>query len=552
MLKITINGEELEYLEGVSFLQIARTYLDKKGDDPIMGIFNGRLIELNKSPKTDGEFEILTYGDVSGYRAYRRSAVLLLQKALDIFFKNEEIRTDVEVMHSLGPGYYCRMEDRRVLSEDDLLKIKEIMRDLVEKNIPINKYSVKTRDARVMFREQGMYDKDRLLRYRSASNINIYELDGLKDYFYGYMVPSTGCLKYFDLFKYDEGFVLQLPERTEPTVVPPFEPANKLFNVLKLANEWSEKMEIPTVGALNDAIAHGRAGEIILMQEALMEARIAELAKEIASNPERKFVMIAGPSSSGKTTFSHRLSTQLSALGLHPHPLALDNYYLDREFMPLDEFGEKDFESIEGLNIELFNENMRDLLAGKTVLIPTFNFVLGKSEYRGNTMHMDENDILVIEGIHGLNDRMSESLPNESKYKIYISALTQLSIDEHNPLSTTDNRLIRRIVRDSRTRGTTAKDTIAMWASVRRGENKNIFPFQEKADAMFNSALIYEMSVLKLYAVPELYAIEPDCPEYTEAKRLLKFLEYFLPIPPELIVQNSLVREFIGGSCFKV
>jgi uridine kinase len=283
-----------------------------------------------------------------------------------------------------------------------------------------------------------------------------------------------------------------------------------------------------------------------------MEARIGELAREIISNPSRKFVLIAGPSSSGKTTFAHRLSTQLRALGAHPHPLSLDDYYKPRSEMPLDEFGEKDFESIEGLKIDEFNDHMQRLLRGERVLLPTFNFIIGKGEYRDHYMQLGENDILVIEGIHGLNERMTESLPAESKYKIYISALTQLSIDEHNPLSTTDGRLIRRIVRDARTRGTSAQETIAMWDSVRRGERMNIFPFQEQADVMFNSALIYEMSVLKLYAQPQLYAIEKGAPEYDEANSLLKLLDYFIPIPPESISSTSLVREFIGGGIFNL
>ena len=311
-------------------------------------------------------------------------------------------------------------------------------------------------------------------------------------------------------------------------------------------------MEIPTLGALNEAVAAGKSREIVLTQEALMEEQIGQLAKNIVSEPMRKFILIAGPSSSGKTTFSHRLTTQLRAQGVHPHPLSLDDYYRNRDEMPLDEFGKKDFESIEGLDISQFNQDMEALLNGKEIMLPTFNFKTGMREYRGNTMQLGKQDILVIEGIHGLNGRMTERLPKESKYKIYISDLTQLCIDEHNPLSTTDGRLIRRIVRDSRTRGTKAAATIAMWDSVRRGEEKNIFPFQEQADEMFNSALIYELSVLKLYAQPQLYAIDRSQPEYAEAKRLLKLLDYFLPIPPDDITNSSLLREFIGGSCFNV
>lgn len=311
-------------------------------------------------------------------------------------------------------------------------------------------------------------------------------------------------------------------------------------------------LEIDTIGALNDAIAAGKTQQMILTQEALFEERIGRLAEEIISAKDRKFIMIAGPSSSGKTTFSHRLSIQLAAKGLNPHPFPLDDYYKNRDICPRDENGELDLECLDALDVELFNHDMNELLAGKTVNLPIFNFKTGKREYKDKLMTLGKDDVLVIEGIHGLNDKLSYSLPIESKFKIYISALTQLNIDEHNCLPTTDGRLIRRIVRDARTRGTSAKETIAMWDSVRRGEEKYIFPFQEGADVMFNSALIYELAVLKMYAEPLLFAIDKDCQEYLEAKRLLKFLDYFLPMPSDGINQNSILREFIGGSCFNV
>ena len=311
-------------------------------------------------------------------------------------------------------------------------------------------------------------------------------------------------------------------------------------------------LDVGTIGALNDAIASGRGEQIILLQEALMEERIGSLAAQIAAKKGIKFVMIAGPSSSGKTTFSNRLSIQLLAKGRKPHPISLDDYYDDRERCPRDADGNLDFECLEALDVRQFNEDMTRLLAGEKVDMPSFNFKTGKREYRGRILQLKENDILVIEGIHGLNDKLSYTLPAESKFKIYISALTQLNIDEHNPLSTTDCRLLRRIVRDARTRGTTAQETIAMWKSVRRGEEKNIFPFQDSADVMFNSALLYEVAVLKVYAEPLLFQIPRDSAEYLEAKRLLKFLDYFLPLPTEGIAQSSLVREFVGGSCFNV
>ena len=381
--------------------------------------------------------------------------------------------------------------------------------------------------------------------------MNIYSIGNYVDYFYGYMVPDTGYLGYFDLQPYDQGFALIFPNQ-ETKKASEFRPPHKLFHVLKESTQWGEMMGIDTVGALNDAVAAGRIQDVILVQEALMERRIGKIAEDIASQKTKKFVMIAGPSSSGKTTFSHRLSIQLMAQGMHPHPIALDDYYVNRVDTPKDENGDYDYECLEALDIELFNRDMTALLNGKEVAMPTYNFKTGKREYRGNTKRLGPNDILVLEGIHGLNDKLSYSLPKSSKLKIYISALTQLNIDEHNNLPTTDGRLIRRLVRDAMARNTTARETLARWDSVRRGEERHIFPFQEEADIMFNSALIYEIAVLKPYAEPLLFCIDHDCPEYLEAKRILKFLDYFLPVPSEAVERNSILREFIGGSCFKI
>ena len=432
-----------------------------------------------------------------------------------------------------------------------LAQIKAEMLRLVHENLPIRKCSVKTGDAERIFREKGMKDKERLLHYRRSSRVNIYELDGLSDYYYGYMVPSTEYLEVFDLVPYEEGFVLLFPYK-DGNKVEPLQTSNKLFHTLRESREWSRMLGVGTIGALNDAIAAGKGEQIILLQEALMEERIGSLAGQIAERGGVKFVMIAGPSSSGKTSFSNRLSIQLSAKGLKPHPVSLDDYYDDREKCPRDADGNLDFECLEALDVKQFNEDMTKLLAGETVSIPSFNFKSGKREYHDHFLKLEKDDILVIEGIHGLNDRLSHTLPAESKFKIYISALSQLNIDEHNPLPTTDGRLIRRIVRDARTRGTNAKETIAMWPSVRKGEENNIFPFQEGADVMFNSALVYELAVLKVYAEPLLFQIPRGCPEYLEAKRLLKFLDYFLPLPADGIHTNSLAREFVGGSCFNV
>ena len=538
---MAVTASESDTLEA-----IADRFKDYYEDDIILGIVNGRLRELNKKIKTDCELSFVTTADRDGRRTYRRSVVLLLQRAIyDVYGS----MTQLHVMHSLGEGYYCQLE--KSVTEHDIDRIVCSMYSFVEKDLPITKHSAKTQYAEQLFKEKGQHDKERLLHYRRSSRVNLYELDGVVDYFYGFMAPSTGMLKYFDIVPYESGFVLLFPGANSRSVEP-LVTSNKLFHTLDDSREWSKMLGIGTIGSLNDAIAAGRGQEIMLLQEALMEQKIGNLAAQIASDDKKKFVMIAGPSSSGKTSFANRLSIQLIAKGRKPHPLSLDDYYVDREFCPKNPDGSFDFECLESIDIKLFNEDMNRLLKGEAVDMPSFNFKTGKREYRGRKLTLGADDILVIEGIHGLNDRLSQLIPPEHKFKIYISALTQLNIDEHNPLSTTDERLIRRIVRDARTRGTNAMETIAMWPSVRKGERENIFPFQEQADVMFNSALVYELAVLKVYAEPLLFGIERDCPEYLEAKRLLKLLDYFLPMPADGIPNNSLLREFVGGSCFNV
>lgn len=538
---MAVTASESDTLEAV-----ADRFKDYYEDDIILGIVNGRLRELNKKIKSDCELSFVTTADRDGRRTYRRSVVLLLQRAIyDVYGS----MTQLHVMHSLGEGYYCQLE--KSVTEHDIDRIVCSMYSFVEKDLPITKHSAKTQYAEQLFKEKGQHDKERLLHYRRSSRVNLYELDGVVDYFYGFMAPSTGMLKYFDIVPYESGFVLLFPGANSRSVEP-LVTSNKLFHTLDDSREWSKMLGIGTIGSLNDAIAAGRGQEIMLLQEALMEQKIGNLAAQIASDDKKKFVMIAGPSSSGKTSFANRLSIQLIAKGRKPHPLSLDDYYVDREFCPKNPNGSFDFECLESIDIKLFNEDMNRLLKGEAVDMPSFNFKTGKREYRGRKLVLGPDDILVIEGIHGLNDRLSQLIPSEHKFKIYISALTQLNIDEHNPLSTTDERLIRRIVRDARTRGTNAMETIAMWPSVRKGERENIFPFQEQADVMFNSALVYELAVLKVYAEPLLFGIERDCPEYLEAKRLLKLLDYFLPMPADGIPNNSLLREFVGGSCFNV
>lgn len=548
--KILINGEEKEYAAGTTFLEIAQQYQHQYQDDIVLVLFNNRLRELWKKVKTGGELSFVTTKDKAGRKAYRRSITLLMQRAVYNLAKEDKKQVSVKVEHSIGQGYYCELLGETA-DEAYISRLRQEMHRLTEEKRPIQKSSISTDEAVKLFGELGMHDKERLFAYRRSSKVNIYSIGNYKDYFYGYMVPNTGYLKYFELKLYEGGFVLMFPDKdTRKTAE--FIPSHKLFHVLRESVEWGEKLDIGTVGALNDAIAQGRIRDVILVSEALMERKIGRLAEEIADKPDKKFVMIAGPSSSGKTTFSHRLSIQMIAQGLKPHPIALDDYYVDRVDTPKHPDGSYNFECLEALDIELFNQDMSALLKGERVELPTYNFRTGKREYKGNYKQLRKNDILVLEGIHGLNSKLSYSLPESSKLKIYISALTQLNIDEHNSLPTTDGRMIRRIIRDARTRNISAKETIAMWDSVRRGEEQYIFPFQEEADIMFNSALVYELAVLKQYAEPLLFEIEKSCPEYAEAKRLLKFLDYFLPVPSEDIAKNSILREFIGGSCFNV
>lgn len=551
MCRVTICGQTKEYPEGTPYGEIVKEF-EAQAEYPVVLVMVGRkLRELHKQVRRDCEVSMITIADPIGHKTYKRSMNLLLLKAIYHVAGNENIRKIV-LHFTVGTGFYYTIDGDVTVSEEFLQKVESYMCQLVERKIPVMKRSVSTASAIDLFHHHRMYDKEKLFKYRRVSRVNVYSLEEFEDYFYGYMVWHTGYLKYFKLYPYDEGFVLQMPKRKEPEKVPEFAPSPKIFQVQKEAEKWGEMMEVSTVGELNEKVSHGNVKEMILISEALQEGRISRIAEQICQRKNVKFVMIAGPSSSGKTTFSHRLSVQLAAHGMKPHPIAVDNYFVNREDTPVDENGKYNFECLEAIDIELFNRDMNALLRGERVELPRFNFKVGKREYKGDFLQMKPNDILVIEGIHGLNDKMSYSLPRESKFKIYISALTQLNIDEHNRIPTTDGRLIRRMVRDNRTRGTNAKETIAMWPSVRRGEDNYIFPYQEEADVMFNSALLYELAVLKLYAEPLLFQINKDDAEYYEAKRLLKFLDYFVGVPSEDIPKNSILREFVGSSCFEV
>ena len=551
MVTVTIDGERRQYEEGTTYETIVREYQEKYNNRIALVTVNGKIRELFKKVKKDCEVSFFTISDAVGHKSYVRTAIMLMIRAMQDVVEEGALEK-VKVEFAIGSGYYCSVKGKVRLDQEFIDRLNGRMRELVEADLPYVKKSYPLNDAVEIFRSQNMKEKEKLFRYRRSSYVNVYCLDGYYDYYYGYMLPSTGYVKYFQVFAYEDGLMLLLPDPKSPEKLPSMEPRKKLFQTLKQSDDWGNMVNVGTVGDLNDQICKGNINDLILVQEALQERRIGEIAREIVERKGVKFVMIAGPSSSGKTTFSHRLSIQLRTYGLSPHPIALDNYFVNREDTPRDENGDYNFECLEAIDVKQFNKDMLDLLSGKTVELPSFNFKTGKREYKGDYKTLGPEDVLVIEGIHGLNDAMSYALPNESKYKIYISALTSINIDEHNRIPTTDGRLLRRMVRDARTRGTSAKRTIEMWASVRKGDEEYIFPFQESADAMFNSVLIYELAVLKQYAEPLLFGIGKGEPEYYEAKRLLKFLEYFIGVSSDNLPKNSICREFVGGSCFNV
>lgn len=551
MITVKINGEERQYPQGATYEDVANDYQKEYDNLIALAARDGKIRELFKKLTRDCEITFFTLKDNVGNKTYVRSATMLFLKAVFDVFGRETVQ-NCRVEFAIGNGSYISPKGKINATEENAAKIRNRMRELVEAKTPFLKRSYSLDNAMELFRREGMKDKEKLFRYRRGSFVNIYEMDGYYDYYYGYMLPNAGYVKWFDVIAYEDGFMLLLPDKEDPTHVKPFQERKLLFQTLKESEEWGKKIGIETVGDLNDQICRGSLSELILVQEAQQERKIGEIAKSIVDRGGVKFVMIAGPSSSGKTSFSHRLSIQLKTLGKTPHPIALDDYFVNREFTPRDENGDYNFECLEAIDVKQFNDDMCRLLAGERVELPSFNFKSGKREYKGNFKQLGKDDILVIEGIHGLNEKTSYALPEESKYKIYISALTNINIDEHNRITTTDGRLLRRMIRDARTRGAGARQTIDMWGSVRRGEEQNIFPFQEDADAMFNSVLIYELAVLKQFAEPLLFQIDKGEPEYYEAKRLLKFLEYFLGVTSESLPNNSLCREFVGGSCFNV
>ena len=553
MPTVMINGAIRQYDKGTTFESIVKEYQPKYNYSIALIYFNGKMRELSRRLEKDGALSFITTSDSAGYNAYVRTAQMMLVKAASEIFGENSKNVHIKIEFSLGNACYCSILGSNIRANPEFAaRLEERMHLISEKNIPIIKNTYPIDDAVEIFRRQGMKDKEKLFHFRRSSTVNVYRMEGYSDYFYGYMLPSTGYVRQFRIQAYKGGLLLILPRIDQPGEIEDFVEQPSLFEQLMLSTKWGDLVNISTVGDLNEQICSGSISDMILVQEALQERRIGEIAQQIYDREKVRFILVAGPSSSGKTTFSHRLAIQLKSFGLRPHIIAMDDYFVDRDRTPIDIDGNYNFDVLEAVDLELFNNDMMDLLGGETIEMPHFDFKTGRRQYKGDFLKFDEKDILVIEGIHGLNPKTTESLPPENVYKIYISALTSLNIDEHNRIPSTDARLLRRLVRDARTRGYTAQETLRSWKKVREGEENNIYPFQEDADAVFNSVLIYELAVLKQFAEPLLLGVKQNEPEYYEAKRLIKFLDYFVGIDPTPVPGNSICREFVGGGIFPV
>ena len=550
MPTVAIKGKYLQFDKGTTFENIVRDYQEQYNNSIALVFFNGKMKELTKRLERDGAVSFVTTRDSAGHNSYVRTAQMMLVKAVRDIVKEMGNDIHVKVEFALGNAFYCSVHGDIVVDDEFASKVEEQMRQINARKIPIIKKTYPIDDAIELFKRQGMHDKERLFHYRRGSTINVYSMEGYYDYFYGYMLPSKAYVSLFKVQAYRDGLLLILPRQENPFEIEEFVDEESLFEQLYLATKWGDLVNISTVGDLNDAICGGSISDMILVQEALQERRIGEIAEQIFQKKSTKFVLVAGPSSSGKTTFAHRLAIQLQSFGLRPHIISMDDYFVNREKTPIDIDGNYNYEAFEAIDIDLFTDDMLDLLDGETVEMPHFDFKIGKRVYRKNYLKLDEDDILIIEGIHGLNPKATKDLPDENKFKIYISCMTSLNIDEHNRIPSTDARLLRRMVRDARTRGNSAQHTFELWPKVRAGEVENIFRFQDDADAVFNSMLIYELAVLKQFAEPLLFNVRQNEAPYYEAKRLLKFLEYFVGVDTASVPTNSLLREFVGGGCF--
>ena len=539
------DGRVITGARGASLSDLLKV-LPEWENPPIMGaIVNGELKELTYAIDMDARVRPVTMADDDGARIYRRSATFLLEAAFEEIFPQNSMKLD----HSVSAGgYYCEVTDREPLTPDELNALEDRIRHLVDLDLKFKKKTVPIKEAITYFESKGLMDKVKLLKYRQKDYLVLYQLGDHLDYHHGYMLPSTGFVKWFALDVAGDGFIFNFPRRNAPTKILPKTKYPKLLSTFRQYGNWLERLGIESVGSLNDANAKGNLREVILISEALHELQIADIAKHIADRSEEaRIILIAGPSSSGKTTFSKRLAIQLLAQGFSPFPLEMDNYFVDRELTPKDENGQYNFESLGAMDTHRLSEDLKRLIAGEEVQLPHYNFKEGKQQ-KGETVQISQDHLLILEGIHGLNPRLMPEIPSSSTFKVYASCLTQLNLDRYNRISTTDTRLIRRIVRDARERGYTAQQTIARWESVTRGEKDYIFPYQENGDKLFNSALVYELSVLKPLVEPLLRQVVYGTMEYVESKRLLAMLEWFLPVDTEMIPDNSILREFVGGS----
>ncbi len=544
---ITLNNEKYEIEKKTTLLELAKRFKDSYQSSVVAARVNNDIRELSYELAEDAKVTFIDLTDEDGMRIYRRSLYFIFIKAVNELFPER----NAVISHPMSNGVYCEIRGDEELTEIDVEAVQKKMNEIVSCALPFEKKVVSTESARELYKKTGRLDKYAVLEHRQKPYVTVYNCGGYEDYYYGYMVPDTGYIKCFSLKFHHPGVVIQFPSKGKPEKLPDFEEQKKLFKVFIEYKKWVRILGVENVGALNDIVKSGEIGDLIRVSEALHEKKIAEIADKITNHEEQKrIVLISGPSSSGKTTFANRLGIQLRVNGYTPKTISLDNYFVNRDKTPMDETGEYDYEALEAIDVELFNKHLTALLEGHEVEIPVYNFETGSREAVGQKMIMNKNTILVIEGIHGLNDRLTASISSEDKFKIYVSALTSMNIDDHNRIPSTDTRIIRRIVRDNKFRGCSAINTINRWPSVRRGEEKNIFPYQENADTMFNSSLVYELCLLKTYAEPLLMQLGPENERYSEVKRLIEFLSYFLPIDGKEVPNNSIVKEFVGGSCF--
>lgn len=540
-----------DFPEGISLLEIYKGFDLQMPYGTVSAKVNNKVESLDFRVYYNKDVEFLDITSASGMRTYVRSLCFILVKAVEELYPEGSISLE----HPVSKGYYCNLHLDRSIGLDDVKRIKQKMQEIIDEDIPFQRTESHTDDIVRLFRQHGMLDKAKLLETSGQLYSYYYRLGDTVDYYYGSLVPSTGYIQLFDIVKYYDGLLLRIPNRENPNKLEEVVKQEKMLEVFQEYQRWNRILGISTVGDFNIACNKGLATDLINVSEALQEKKIAQIADEITSrnqNGERvKLVLISGPSSSGKTTFSKRLSIQLMTNGIRPYPISLDDYFVNREETPLGIDGKHDFESFYALDLPFFEEQLKELLEGKEVELPRFNFVTGKREWSGKKLRIDDYMVLILEGIHALNPALTPNIPAESKYKIYVSALTTILLDNHNYIPTTDNRLLRRIIRDYKYRNYSAEETIARWPSVRAGEDKWIFPYQEYADTMFNSALLFELAVMKEYAEPILRKVPNNCPEYSEAHRLLKFLSYFTSLQDKELPPTSLLREFLGGSSFR-